>query len=159
MYLGTFQPYDIDNNPTAPKTKGFLGGISLKDNVTKQYVGYGPSCNRKYANMPCYILTTNASKGCYVSCEKEVRQSKSIFYLKSHEKLNWKETNVNTMINVKGTIKFSSKGFPFMFGRIMSEGNYRLGIIHAMDGFYQFEVQGSNNTLTYTEGFEILTCS
>jgi hypothetical protein len=139
--------------------EGFQGGISYHDNTTKQYVAFGSSCDPRYKYMPCYIVKSDDGDRCNVLCDKEFSVKNQIFYLELHSKLKWITTDVNSMLNIKGILKITGGGYPLMFGRVFYEGNYRLGMIHAIDEPYSFKFQGPDGLLSYTQGFEILTCS
>jgi hypothetical protein len=159
---GTFALYDPVNNPKAPEFDGFEGGVSYKDNLTKQYVGYGGPCGG-YNTVPGFIDTTAANPGCLITaCEGgDVFDNKTAFYLLSHPNLTWIKTDIKNTLKIFDAVKIYWGSRPtFMFGRIKVANFYRFGFIWSQDqdqNMFIFKSQ-NGNAVTSSE-FEILSCS
>lgn len=63
-------------------------------------------------------------------------------------------------MNLPGTLKISGGTSNFMFGRVFYNGNYQVGKLHAGPSIYGLYIQipNTNGTLSFTTGFEVLTC-
>lgn len=159
--LGTFVPYDASYDYKTPEVDGFQAGISLKDNITKQFVGYGSSCGDQDP-VPCSIETNKTNRGCYISCgDKGAFDNQTAFYLLAHSKLTWTKTDVRRMPTVSNTLKVFTGGLSMMFGRVFYEGNYRVGKVYIQtktgrDGLY---LTTSKGEIFLRSKFEILSCS
>lgn len=140
------------------ETFGFHGGISFRDNITKQFVGFGSSCEDE-DKVPCYIATTTKNSGCYIPCGTEKVDKNFAFYLASNPKLTWIPTDVNRMRKIPDSIRLKGNNFTFMFGRSFHKGNYRLGKIITNSKINEFRMQTSDGEITLKNNFEVLSCS
>lgn len=127
------------------------------DGVTKQFIGYGSSCDNDPL-VPCYIDTTKSKRGCYIPCKTAVFDNITAFYLLAHPDLTWIKTDANKMMKISNALKLSSDGVPLMFGRVSYNGNYQVGKVFAGPQLYGLYIQVEYFMTKVTQSFEILTC-
>lgn len=141
-----------------PVSYGFVGGYYYKDNST-QYVGYGTFSGYCTVENPCPGgIQLTPTPGAYVTCANIPSvDSKSAYYLLNHPNLNWVRSNASNTIarNIPGGITITGNTYTFYFGRILYNGLYRLGKVHAVNGKMFLEVAGTENTYTC---YDVLTC-
>jgi hypothetical protein len=157
-------PYDPIKDAKTLELYGFQGGISSTDRITKQYVGYGSSCEDQDP-VPCSIETRlNSTSGCFISCDsQEIFDNKTAFYLRSHPNLAWIPINLDSresnflhkLIEIPGLIKMTGGAWPFLFGRIVYLGNYQIGKVYAGAGRIGLDPNIANGR----SNFEVLTCA
>jgi hypothetical protein len=147
----------------APEVDGFVGGISLKDNQTKQYVGYGGSCEDLFP-VPGFINTRATYPGCFYSCGEEKFENKTSFYLLSHPNLTWIPSDVEKMMKIFDSVSVRTFGGwfnpQFLIGRVMYKGNYRVGnIVANYNKVQKFRMQDEGREISLERDFEVLSCS
>lgn len=134
--------------------------MSWIDN-SAEYVGYGnaTSC-RNQAPCPAVISTNPTAPGAYMTCSfGNVYDRTSAYFLANHPDLAWVPTNIISMFSVANPIKINGGLWPFMFGRVLINGRYSIGKIHAGNGAYGLYVQGSSGELLFKYDYEVLTCN
>lgn len=130
-----------------------------KDNVTKEYVGYGSSCSQQNP-APGFIITTPTKAGCYIECGSETFDKTNAFYLSYHPQLTYVTTDTSKMLSIPGVLKITGSGYTDLYGRIIYNGAYQLGKVHTIAGADGLLITGSSGTaIRYTTGFEVLTCA
>lgn len=163
---GTFLKFDLNadpDSPTSPRILGVVGGINF-DN-TPQYVGYGDSgCLRPPQN-PCpgfiSLDSSSLAVGTYMSCGSGIRYGgDNAYFLKNHKNLRWIDSNNQDMLTQWEAIRIVGKTWSFMVGRIMYEGDYRMGKVNYNNDIYGFYMIDENgNEIFFATGFQILTCT
>ena len=154
-------PYDVQYGISDPDLYGVAGGVSYKDFKTPQFVGYGnfttPRCQIQNPGAG-YILTKPASEaGAYFPCVQDYHSLVNVHYLLRHSNLKWIPTDSSAMMSVPGVITIGSD-VPFFFGRVLLDGNYHIGKVHAGAGAFGIWLNAANGALDFTSNYEILTC-
>lgn len=152
--------YDPVNAVSAPEVDGFQGGVYYADNVTKEFVGYGDGSSCANQNpVGCYIRTVNGP-GCYISCGGPERfDNLTAKYLLNHPQLTWVPTNTTAMRTLPNVLQISGNGWIFFFGRILYQGYYQVGKLHAGPGTFTLYIQEPSGATSYSTEFEVLTCA
>lgn len=152
--------YDTVNNPNGPAMNGFAAGIYMKDNST-QFVGYGhyPSTSPLFVTSPSSTFILLNPPGALMSGGNGTLDNTKAFYLLNHPSLTWILTNQTEMMNLPNTIKLNLGTYPYFFGRVMYNGSYRVGKVHAGNGAFGLWIQLVTNEIRISDLFEVLTCS
>lgn len=162
LLSGTFVPYDPIKDIDGPKNKGFAGGNFYGDNST-EYVAYGnfsASSSCVFQNpSPGYIRTVPLIAGVYLACGNADEYSSTTgFYLSAHPNLKWVLSNVTEMFKLPTALKLNRQN-PFMFGRILYQGYQYVGKLHASGDSGMIFIETATGVKSFTNGFEVLTCS
>lgn len=98
--------------------------------------------------------------GVVLAAVGEVLDNKTSFYLLNHPSLTWVATNNTDMMTLPNTLKLNAGGsWPYFYGRVMYNGSYRVGKLHAGGGAFGFWVWIEPVQFSSTSGFEVLTCA
>lgn len=106
------------------------------------------------------ISTNPTAPGAYMTCyDGDVYDKTSAFFLANHPDLAWVPTNIISMFSIANPIKINGGLWPFMFGRVLINGRYSIGKIHAGNGAYGLYVRSSSGVLRFNYDYEVLTCN
>lgn len=159
LIQGTFLPYDTVNKISHPMIYGFQGGVHFKDNLTKEYVGYGGPCSNGENPVPGYIDVNQTKPGCFIECNPEMYDNQGIYYLLYHPDLAYVPTDINTTQNIPGVLKLTASQ-TYLYGRVKYLGAYHLGKVVTVASALGLYIDGSSGSfIKYTTGFEVLACS
>lgn len=164
LFSGTFAKYDPINAPKAPEINGVVAGKTHRTGFDYDvYVGNGNNLFNSYCTdqnpVPGFISTYPGEEAAYLKCGDLYNDTKTANYLLAHPDLKYINTNTVDMLNIAGTLKQNNGVFPFLYGRILFNGRYYSGKVHAGNGAFIMRFNTADGEKNATTNFDVLTCT
>jgi len=127
-------------------------------------VGYGnnSACVNQTVS-PGYININTTAPGVYMSCGYGLQYDKvTAYYLLDHSDLTWVAANASSMLTIPNSITLNGTNgilWPMKFARTYYNGQWTLGKALVGNGAFVFQFYGATGEISYTDNFQILTCT